>query len=80
MTADDDDRPDQRPGAARTEPACAICGRPRMPAYRPFCSPRCADVDLARWMTGVYAIAGAPADESEKPDEPGAGQGRDAFL
>jgi uncharacterized protein len=42
--------------------ACPICKKPSQRAYRPFCSRRCADVDLARWMRGDYAI---PADETE---------------
>ncbi|MDP2087308.1 MAG: DNA gyrase inhibitor YacG [Gemmobacter sp.] len=47
--------------------ACPICRRPADPAYRPFCSRRCADVDLARWFNGSYAI---PATEPE--DDPDA--------
>ena len=43
-------------------PTCAICGRPAEPDYRPFCSRRCADVDLQRWLAGRYAI---PAVEDE---------------
>ena len=35
-------------------------------AFHPFCSKRCADVDLSRWLGGVYAV---PAEEQE-PDEP----------
>lgn len=35
---------------------CPICGRKPDPAIRPFCSQRCADVDLARWLGGVYRI------------------------
>ena len=35
---------------------CPICGRPTEDAYRPFCSRRCADVDLSRWLSGAYAI------------------------
>jgi endogenous inhibitor of DNA gyrase (YacG/DUF329 family) len=42
--------------------ACPICNKPTEEAYRPFCSRRCADVDLARWMRGDYAI---PADEDD---------------
>ena len=50
-------------------PACAICGRPITPEYRPFCSRRCADVDLQRWLAGRYAI---PAVEDESaPDDRG---------
>jgi len=47
-------------------PACAVCGRPAEQAYRPFCSRRCADVDLQRWLSGRYAI---PALEDEAPSE-----------
>ena len=36
--------------------SCPICGRKAEPRYRPFCSRRCADVDLGRWLTGGYAI------------------------
>ncbi|MBX9684967.1 MAG: DNA gyrase inhibitor YacG [Hyphomicrobium sp.] len=32
-------------------------------AYRPFCSRRCADVDLGRWLTGSYAIPGTEGDD-----------------
>ncbi len=42
---------------------CPICGKPLAPAHRPFCSRRCADVDLGRWLTGHYVIPGPPADE-----------------
>lgn len=44
---------------------CPICSRDASPAYRPFCSRRCADVDLARWLTGSYAI---PSDAPEDID------------
>lgn len=37
--------------------ACPICARETHPDTRPFCSRRCADVDLARWLNGSYAIA-----------------------
>ncbi|NOT42552.1 MAG: DNA gyrase inhibitor YacG [Alphaproteobacteria bacterium] len=39
---------------------CPICKRETEQRFRPFCSKRCADVDLARWLNGVYAI---PAEE-----------------
>lgn len=35
---------------------CPICGKPSTFNYRPFCSKRCADVDLNRWLGGVYCI------------------------
>lgn len=47
--------------------ACPICGKPAHADYRPFCSKRCADVDLARWLNGSYAI---PASEDEPDDAP----------
>ena len=40
--------------------SCPVCKAPRSPKYRPFCSKRCADVDLGRWFSGTYAI---PAEE-----------------
>jgi endogenous inhibitor of DNA gyrase (YacG/DUF329 family) len=45
---------------------CAICGKPQDLNYRPFCSKRCADVDLNRWLSNGYAI---PAAEEDDPDE-----------
>jgi endogenous inhibitor of DNA gyrase (YacG/DUF329 family) len=45
---------------------CPICGKPSDPKRSPFCSPRCADVDLNRWLKGAYAI---PVVEPEDPDE-----------
>ena len=51
----------------RPAPLCPICkDRPAAPDYRPFCSKRCADIDLGRWFTGRYAVPGPPAT-----DEPG---------
>jgi endogenous inhibitor of DNA gyrase (YacG/DUF329 family) len=47
----------------------SLGGEPQEHAYRPFCSKRCADIDLARWLDGRYAIAGAPADKSGGEDE-----------
>jgi uncharacterized protein len=57
--------------------ACPTCGKPAAPAYRPFCSKRCADVDLQRWLTGRYAIPVVEGDEApdDATDEGGAGQG-----
>jgi endogenous inhibitor of DNA gyrase (YacG/DUF329 family) len=52
--------------------ACPICGKPAKPAHRPFCSARCAEVDLGRWLTGRYRIPAIepPDDFSEgSPEE-----------
>lgn len=43
--------------------ACPICSKESVPQYRPFCSKRCADVDLAKWLRGSYVIPGAPLDD-----------------
>jgi endogenous inhibitor of DNA gyrase (YacG/DUF329 family) len=43
-----------------------------MDAYRPFCSRRCADVDLQRWFSGRYAIPAAPPEDDDvEPDGQG---------
>ncbi len=42
--------------------SCPICARPGDPRYHPFCSRRCADVDLGRWLTGGYALPAETAD------------------
>ena len=49
-------------------PACPICRRPEAAAYRPFCSKRCADVDLHRWLSGGYAIPAVEADDDQGDD------------
>jgi uncharacterized protein len=46
--------------------ACPICGKPTDERFKPFCSKRCADVDLHRWFSGSYAI---PVTEDEEEDE-----------
>jgi endogenous inhibitor of DNA gyrase (YacG/DUF329 family) len=46
---------------------CPICRRPAEEAFKPFCSRRCRDVDLHRWMAGVYAIP-AKSDDDEDGD------------
>ena len=54
---------------------CPICGRPTQDNYRPFCSRRCADVDLSRWLRGGYAIPGEP-DDREREEAPAPGKPR----
>jgi hypothetical protein len=44
---------------------CPICARPSVEEFKPFCSKRCADVDLNRWLTGAYVI---PARDDEPSD------------
>jgi endogenous inhibitor of DNA gyrase (YacG/DUF329 family) len=47
---------------------CPICNRPSIAEFRPFCSRRCADADLSRWLTGDYRIPG-PANEQPLDDD-----------
>ena len=46
--------------------ACPICDKESEKSYRPFCSKRCADIDLGKWLTEGYAIPGAVSDEAEE--------------
>ena len=61
------------PEAVRiTAAKCVRCGAPVTPRARPFCSQRCADLDLGGWLTERYRVAGDPVspeggDEDEKP-------------
>jgi endogenous inhibitor of DNA gyrase (YacG/DUF329 family) len=49
--------------------ACPICGKPNVEHYLPFCSRRCADVDLGRWLKGIYAIPARQAHEDQEESE-----------
>jgi endogenous inhibitor of DNA gyrase (YacG/DUF329 family) len=55
-------KPRKQRGSGRTKP-CPICGKPASEASRPFCSERCRDVDLNRWLSNSYAIPAAKDDE-----------------
>lgn len=46
---------------------CPVCAKPTDPKYRPFCSRRCADIDLGRWLSDAYRI---PADDTDTPTDP----------
>jgi uncharacterized protein len=43
---------------------CPICGKPALQRFRPFCSKRCADIDLNRWFKGSYAVPVIEEDAS----------------
>jgi uncharacterized protein len=50
-------------GTSKAKP-CPICGKPATAASHPFCSERCRDVDLNRWLSGSYVVPGRDnADE-----------------
>ena len=51
---------------SETKP-CATCGQPQIERFRPFCSRRCADIDLHRWLSGAYAVPVVEDDGSEIP-------------
>lgn len=53
--------------ARRTKTSCPICRRAAREPYTPFCSARCQDVDLHRWISGAYVIPGSdqPSDEAD---------------
>ena len=65
-------KPGQLPKGAITR--CPVCSGPADPAMRPFCSVRCADVDLSRWLRGGYAIPGGQQDSDEDGDDTQAAQ------
>jgi uncharacterized protein len=52
---------------AKTSLGCPICGRAQTAASRPFCSPRCAEVDLGRWLSEQYRIPGPPLELDKDP-------------
>ena len=49
--------------------ACPVCRKPAAPAHRPFCSARCAQVDLQRWFSDAYVVPGAPAPGPASDDD-----------
>ncbi|MEL7041982.1 MAG: DNA gyrase inhibitor YacG [Pseudomonadota bacterium] len=56
---------------------CPICETNlTVPAFKPFCSKRCADVDLSRWLKGGYAIPGRPSEQAD--EVPGGADSSDA--
>lgn len=57
------------PRAAK-RPACPVCRRPEHAEFKPFCSKRCADADLARWLGGGYRIASEEAPSTREHGDP----------
>lgn len=59
--------------------SCPICDAESQKAYRPFCSKRCADLDLAKWLNGSYALPSQDPEDLEKAleaTEEALGQGK----
>ncbi len=57
----------RRKGSGSGAAKCALCAKRVTPDYRPFCSKRCADIDLGRWLKGQYAVPGVSGDAGETP-------------
>jgi endogenous inhibitor of DNA gyrase (YacG/DUF329 family) len=58
--------------APRLKP-CPVCGKLSVEKFRPFCSQRCTDVDLNRWLSGVYTVPEVENDERDSdapPEQP----------
>lgn len=68
----------QQPPTAKVR-RCPICKSEAAAAYKPFCSKRCADIDLGKWLTDAYVVAGNEDDEdvasAEKPQFDGEDRG-----
>ena len=48
---------------------CPVCGKPRSDEHTPFCSTRCRDRDLVRWLDDGYVLPGPPVDpDNDRPD------------
>ncbi|HLY56891.1 MAG TPA: DNA gyrase inhibitor YacG [Stellaceae bacterium] len=52
------------------ETRCPICGKPTTTRYKPFCSPRCVQLDLGRWLDGSYRVETDESSE-DQPDAAG---------
>jgi uncharacterized protein len=63
MPAADDPKP------RSTRGRCPVCGRAADARHRPFCSVRCAQIDLGRWLAGGYAIASEEEPDPGHPEE-----------
>lgn len=65
-------RPAAVPPASPPRRSCPICRRPDDARFRPFCSKRCADLDLGRWLTEEYRIPVETDadDDAAQEDEP----------
>jgi uncharacterized protein len=61
--------PDDAGSGRRSARKCPICGKPATAASQPFCSERCRDVDLNRWLSNSYAIPGSNEDDEDTPGE-----------
>ena len=52
----------------RAERKCPVCGKPRAADHTPFCSSRCRDRDLLKWLDDGYSLPGPPASPDIDPE------------
>ena len=62
------------PIPARRRRRCPACGKPMVMRFRPFCSARCRDLDLGRWLDGAYAVPAVEVDDDEDVYQEDGGQ------
>jgi endogenous inhibitor of DNA gyrase (YacG/DUF329 family) len=60
----------------KKRPLCPMCARPAAADSAPFCSVRCKDDDLRRWLAGAYRIPGEPVDAAADEDDTEGSGGR----
>jgi endogenous inhibitor of DNA gyrase (YacG/DUF329 family) len=69
--------PAPEPKRARKARPCPICSKMSLERYHPFCSKRCADIDLGRWLGGTYTIPAEEQPDFIDPTAPEHGDGED---
>lgn len=45
--------------------SCPMCAKDTDQTYKPFCSKRCADLDLSKWLSGSYAVPSTDPEDNE---------------
>lgn len=72
MNEDQNSRSDDPDRQAIRAPLCPMCRKLVVRAFRPFCSVHCANLDLSRWLKGVYAVPAREEDEGDgrQTDDP----------
>ena len=65
------EHPGGEASGGETKGVCPLCGAPRSREARPFCSKRCADIDLHRWLGGHYRVPVVEEDggDTDEADE-----------
>lgn len=62
---------DEKPAEKIPADICPICGKPAVTRHRPFCSHRCALIDLGRWLGGNYHVPAGAGTEEDEDTPPG---------